>query len=568
MSTKSKSLYLLLVGILLLQACSMSQVQPTPAQPTQTPVPPTPTQPSPTPTEPPFEPIHLGMVWPANGTKLVGGAVTPDGIIYAMDENGMLHALGSSGKEYWTYQGDYNHASPPYLSKSLIYIFTDNQNLIAINYEGKEKWKFDIKGRVISAPLLVPDGSIYVEIYDNTKEGFKSDIYHLRIDGAYEKFSLEFLRSLDGALLDSKGNIYIWSWKALTVLSPSGEKIKECDQKGSSRLASNLVFGADDVLLYIIENSYLMAMGPDCDALWNVPLDKKEGNDLHYQMAYDKNDVLYIGGSDGSMYALDGKSGSILWKSETHPEIGEIVKIVPLEDGLVYVVTSQAKIAAFDSQGEIKWFSELYGPGVPDGLHALPTNEIVLFHGGQALIYTYNPAAQYEFPVAATPPASEEQAREEIVSFVLDFIVKYEIGETADYIRTSGMPWVDSPPEANIIVYAPAVEPTEDNYWSYIDSDNPIRVWWYADNKLTEVGEKQKAIDEYRKKYIDNSSGTIFVWGSYDFGIIKVNPDFRSAEIYVGASCGPLCGHGYLYWLQRSSSGEWWIYDSQHLWQS
>jgi hypothetical protein len=310
-----------------------------------------------------------------------------------------------------------------------------------------------------------------------------------------------------------------------------------------------------------------MAISPDCTALWNIPLEKKKMIGAHYQLVYDDSNVLYIGGSDGTLYALDGKSGSILWKSEAHPEIGEIVDLAILEEGLIYAVTSQGKIVAFDSQGEMKWFGELYEPGVPNGIHALPTNELVLFHGGKMLIYTHNSSMQYAFPAGAALPVSAEQARDEIVSFVLDFIVKYEIGETADYIRTSGMPWVDSPPEANIIVYAPAKQ-NADNSWEYLDSKNPITVWWYADNTLTEVDDKQKAIDEYQKKYIDNASGSIFVWGSYDFGIIKINPDFRSAEIYVGASCGPLCGHGFNYKLQRSPSGKWWFYDSTHLWQS
>jgi hypothetical protein len=183
------------------------------------------------------------------------------------------------------------------------------------------------------------------------------------------------------------------------------------------------------------------------------------------------------------------------------------------------------------------------------------------------LVYTFDPSVQYDFPAGAEPPSTEEQAREEIVSFVLDFIVIYEIGETADYIHTSGMPWVDSPPEANIIVYAPSLENAEHS-WEYLDNENPIAVWWYADGELIEVDDKQKAIEEYHKKYIENATGSIFVWGSYDFGIVKISPAFRSAEVYIGASCGPLCGHGVMYKIQRSPSGEWWIYDSTHLWQS
>jgi hypothetical protein len=67
---------------------------------------------------------------------------------------------------------------------------------------------------------------------------------------------------------------------------------------------------------------------------------------------------------------------------------------------------------------------------------------------------------------------------------------------------------------------------------------------------------------------MDNPASDIFAWGSYDFGIVKLSSDFLSADVYIGASCGPLCGHGVMYKIQRSPSGEWWIYDSMHLWQS
>lgn len=565
MSLKSKSLYLLLAGILLLQACSISQVTPTPG-PTQTPVPPTPTVPSPTPTKPPFEPLHLGNAWPTGDNDLVGGAASPDGIIYAMDKEGVLHAWDTSQNELWTYQGNYTQASSPYLSSTFIYIFTDSPNLTAINYDGTEAWTFDFDGRVMSEPLIAPDGSVYIEIY-KFNEDFISDVYHLLADGTYEKFSLKSFDSLDDAFVDSKGNIYSWGWRAVTILSPDGETIKECEQKGSSRLLSNIVLNSNDEMLYIIETSRLMAMGTDCSALWNVSLDKSKEENFSYRLLYGEGDILYIGGSDGSLYALNGKDGATIWKSDAHPEIGEIISLAVLEKGLVYVVTSQAKIAVFDSQGEMKWSSQLYSPNVPDGLFALPTNELVLFHGGQVLVYTSDPSMQYAFPAGAEPPATEEQAREEIVTFVLDFIVKYEIGETADYIRTSGMPWVDSPPEANIIVYAPALENAE-NSWEYLDNDNPITVWWYADGELIIVEDKQKAIEEYQKNYMDNPASDIFAWGSYDFGIVKLSSDFLSADLYIGASCGPLCGHGMMYKIQRSPSGEWWIYDSTHLWQS
>ena len=566
MSIKSKLLYLLLAGILLLQACSMSQVTPTPG-PTQTLVPPTPTQPLPTPTVPPFEPLHLGEVWPTGDNKIVGISVATDGTIYAIDYKGVLHAWDTSQNELWTYRGDYQEASSPYLSKSLIYIFTDDGDLVALDFDGKEAWTFPMPGRVKSAPVISPDGSVYLETYDHSSTDFKSDVYHLNADGTYEKFKLEFLQNLERALVDVKGNLYLWGFGGLTIFSPSGEMIKDCEGKGGTGLSSNLVFRSDGVLLYVSSNSYLLGKKPDCSMLdKSVPLGGKKDDRPLYHLFSGSDDILYIGGSDGTLYAMDSKNMSLLWKSEAHPEIGKIASMVVLEDGLIYVVTSQAKMAVFDSSGKMKWSGELHSPNVPNDLYVLPTNDLILFHGNQILLYTKDLSLQYTFPAGAELPATEEQACEEIVSFVLDFIVKYEIGETADYIRNTDMPWVDAPPDANIIIYGPAL--TSEDSFSYVNDKNPITVWWFADDQLSEVDDKLKVIEEYRANHMENPQSDIFAWGYYEFAITKVSEDFRTAEVYIGVSCGSLCGHGVMYKIQRSPSGEWWIYDATDLWVS
>ena len=156
-------------------------------------------------------------------------------------------------------------------------------------------------------------------------------------------------------------------------------------------------------------------------------------------------------------------------------------------------------------------------------------------------------------------PLSEGAVKDEIISFTVDFIITNEIGEMADYIVTSGQPWVDSPPQASIIIYGPPA--TNSNDFSYVDIDNPIKVWWFADGQLIEADDKLKAIEQYQKEYMEDPSSDIFVWGYYTFGIVKIGPDFRSAEIQVEASCGPLCGHVVRYKIQRRSNGEWRIYD-------
>jgi hypothetical protein len=162
---------------------------------------------------------------------------------------------------------------------------------------------------------------------------------------------------------------------------------------------------------------------------------------------------------------------------------------------------------------------------------------------------------------------ANKERENEIVSFMLDFIVQQEIGGTADYIENSTQPWVDAPPEANIIIWAPKKANPERSSHP-LNADKPIKVWWYADNQLVEARHKRAAIEQYVNDYMEHPSSNIWAWGYHEFGIMSVAKDGQMAEVYVGVSCGPLCGHGYFYTLQRSASGQWMIIDAQRAWVS
>lgn len=517
-------------------------------------------------------PLHLGFVLPGDDVRWVGGTADSKGNIYFTTQDGNLHAIKNSGREIWNFRGFNRHASAPFLGEDgTIYFIGDEQKLFAIDKKGTQKWVYIPNGTIWSNPKMAPDGTIYLEVFLPKTKDTDYVIYRVASDGTATSFPLLSDIYLDNSTIDSNGNIRLWGPDKIQTLSPSGEISQECN-KDENRIASNVITGPDDLMMFV-EGDWksgidrINAWKMDCSLAWSFEINNESNWSTRYTLIPGRKDILFVGGPDGMLYKVNSAYGSIVWKSVSNPDLGKIVSVVEMKDGLTYAAGSAGKLVAFDTEGKQVWADELYWPGTPYGLRVLPKNQLFLIQGSRILIYTHDSSINYQIPKEARPPASEEKAKNEIVSFVLDFIVKNEIGETAEVIRTSGSPWVNSPPHANIIVYAPPNTNTE-NSWEYLNLKNPITVWWYADNILTKVDDKQKAIDEYQEKYIDTASGDIFVWGSYEFGIIKISPDFRSAEIYIGASCGPLCGHGVKYILQRSSNGEWWIYDSTLLWMS
>lgn len=171
-------------------------------------------------------------------------------------------------------------------------------------------------------------------------------------------------------------------------------------------------------------------------------------------------------------------------------------------------------------------------------------------------------------PSGCSPAITKETAEKELVSFELDFIVQQEIGGTANYIQTSGQPWVAAPPSANIIIWSPPAENVNADSIEYLKSDAPIKVWLYADGKLAEATDKEGTIQEYKQTHMSSPQSDIWAWGYYEFGIMSMSSDHQEATVYVGASCGPLCGHGVMYTVDRNGFGKWEIKDAKDLWQS
>ena len=158
---------------------------------------------------------------------------------------------------------------------------------------------------------------------------------------------------------------------------------------------------------------------------------------------------------------------------------------------------------------------------------------------------------------------TREDAEKEIVSFMLDFIIQNPVGGSANYVQTSGQPWLNPPPSAVLIVYSPPNEKKDKNPWEQLKIGEPIKVWWYFDNKLVEATDNQVAVQKYAEYYMPNS------WlGRYDFGILTISRNNKKATVYFGSSTCPECAGGMIHTIERNDSGKWEIINSELLWLS
>jgi outer membrane protein assembly factor BamB len=508
-----------------------------------------------------FSGLHLNWVWPDKDGDLVPWhAAGVDGTIYAMGYDGTLSAVVASGEELWQYEGEQTWLTPPVLGAdgSTLYLASAANELCAVDGDGQLLWTLPLHDDLWGIPLVAPDGAIFVPTRDGA--------FRAMPDGTGEPFSLPQRADAERLAFDAQGRIYAWVSmdSQVAILDPDGEVLQRCGT--DDYINAGPIAGPGEVFYYVFQDGTLVARGGSCELLWQFEIDAEERWDgPPFALAVGSDGTVYLGGDEGQIYALEDE-GNLKWQSEADPSLGSIQELIPNTGDAILASGSGAWLVALDDRGQRLWSHQFYGPG-PLGRLQVQGGEVTVVQEGRLRVFGGDPALAVAQPEVMPLPKDEAAAEDEIVHFVLDFIVEQEIGGTIDYIRESGQPWVEDAPEANLIVWEPPNEDAE-YPWELLYEQPPRRVWWYAEGELVELEDGAAAIEEYEQTAMQDPESDIWAWGYYDFAIVSLSEGYQQAQVYVGVSCGPLCGHGYLYTLARSPSGEWWITLGQHLWQS
>ena len=164
---------------------------------------------------------------------------------------------------------------------------------------------------------------------------------------------------------------------------------------------------------------------------------------------------------------------------------------------------------------------------------------------------------------ACKSQVEQDQVEAELALFMRDYIVDKYLDANLAYPASADSEQAALKTVPSIIIWAPpGRNPHSPN--EFVKLDQPIKVWLFADGQLSEVSDKTAAIDQYRQEYMNYPESES--WGYYNIGILSVTSKSQQAEVYLGASGGPMEGTGQVYTLQRSSSGEWVITDFEMVW--
>jgi hypothetical protein len=187
--------------------------------------------------------------------------------------------------------------------------------------------------------------------------------------------------------------------------------------------------------------------------------------------------------------------------------------------------------------------------------------------------------AETDTPTLAPSPTStlvltqvSSMGEDEIVGFMVDYIVKNEIEATLEIIKTEKPPMI-KPPAQFIIIYSPISENFNGDFSGQVnplDAKNAKKVWIYENGNLTSPADSQSAIKDYVQNFIENAPSVpgIFQWGYDEFGIVSISNNGQSAEVYLTDSCGSVCGQGDRLFLEKNKDGLWELKDTKLIWGS
>lgn len=331
------------------------------------------------------------------------------------------------GTKKWTFTSSANFCSPVALGPNgTVYVTTfldrgRRGSLIALNAKGKMRWELQFKGknRVIAAPVVNTDGTVYVISETGILVSNTGILYAVRPTGKI-KWELRIPGLQRDVALGHDGTIYVFAAApfpkptSLVAIGPDGAKkwtLKSPSIRMDSLTNNSLLVGPNGTIYVGGRHGEVLGINPDGTLKAKFPGYLTTGGAIdrdgtlylnmarkHTNMGREfcarksdgteawryttgprtvpvigPNGTVYVVNTRGRLYAFR-RDGTKLWETSgdwavAHNNTPEVYPAVG-SDGTIYLATGRGKLYAFSSKGAKKWVANLgFGWPVigPDG---------------------------------------------------------------------------------------------------------------------------------------------------------------------------------------------------------
>ena len=270
------------------------------------------------------------------------------------------------GTRKWTFTSKANFCSPVALGpKGTVYVTTllergSRGSLIALNAKGKMRWEvqFKCRNRVIAAPVVSTDGTVYVISEAGVIASNNGILYAVRPTG---KIQWELpIRGLARELaLGHDGTIYVFAEAAsqeptsLVAIRPDGTKkwtLNSPSIRTDSFAKNSLLVGPNGTIYVSGRHGEVLAINPDRTLKAKFPGYLTTGG------AIDWDGTLYLNmarqhTNTGREFCARKSDGTEAWRYTTGPRTVPVIG----PNGTVYVVNTRGRLYAFRRDGTKLW---------------------------------------------------------------------------------------------------------------------------------------------------------------------------------------------------------------------
>jgi len=291
-------------------------------------------------------------------SRCLAVSVAADGTIYAGTDQG-LSAIGADGK----HRGDKELGSvsvhPAFGSDGTVYVGSWEEGILyALTRTGAEKWSFKAGGQMNSSPAIGNDGTIYAASYNKK--------LHAISPTGKKRWTFEVTESgiSSSPALAEDGTIYIGD-DILRAISPEGTLKWEFDVGDNNSVGFSPVIGLDNTVYVAVRPAGVYAVSAQGKEKWhydwagdlfNTPAGLALGRDGTLYAAVREVNLKIVGMSFGKtgrglLYALDS-AGKKRWAFEFPAHLddydGDATPIIG-SDGTVYIGGQDGTLYALHS---------------------------------------------------------------------------------------------------------------------------------------------------------------------------------------------------------------------------
>lgn len=244
-------------------------------------------------------------------------AIGSDGTIYIGSNDGYLYALNKNGTRKWRFDaGSTIESSPAIDSDGMIYFGSNAGEFFALFPTGTKKWSNAIStDKIQASPAIGTDGTIYIE----------------------DEYGHYF------AINSTNGNVK-WQYPKPTEDDPYPPGAV-CGPYSTPAIGT-------DGTIYIADGGVTALNPVDGTAIWSCHCINMALYTIYSSPAVDKNGVIYIGGMDNYLYAIN-PDGTQKWSYQTQQPIETTPAIA--NDGTIYVTSDDGNLYALTPSGSLKW---------------------------------------------------------------------------------------------------------------------------------------------------------------------------------------------------------------------